>query len=127
MIYSEPALAKHRIKRCYEALADAELLLQKGTSTGALAMGLYAAKEAAQAALVAVGSKAVRTESLLFLVSRFVQDGRLASASFNAFRTLMDLCQFAGERDFSAVGRNEAGAAIENVKHFVREMGEIVK
>jgi HEPN domain-containing protein len=127
MIYSEIAAAKHRLKRCYEAFSDAELLLQSGTVDGALVMCLRAAKEATEAALTAAGDKAPRSESLLFLASQLVGDGRLSASSFNAFRTMMDLCQFACERDFSVVRRDEAAAAIENVKHFIREMGDMVK
>ncbi len=127
MIPGEIRLAKHRLEGSYEALADAQLLLKRGTAAGALAMGLRAARDAAEAALLADGDEAVRTKSLLFLAMKFIRDGRLSAVSFNAFRTIMDLCQCASERDFSAVNRSEAAAAVENVKYFIREMSEIVK
>lgn len=126
MAQRENSLAKYRLDKSYEAIADAEILLQKGSTAGAVSMGLRAARHAAEAALVADGNGRVRTESLLKLTAEFVRDGRLTQDSFNAFRAIMDLCLTADERDFSAVGRSEAKAAIDNVKYFVREMGEIV-
>jgi uncharacterized protein (UPF0332 family) len=127
MIYSREALAKHRLERSQEVLKDAQLLLKGGSSSGALLMALRAAKEAAEAALLASGNESVKSESLLFLTSGFVRDGRLSKDSFNAFRTLMDLSQYANECDFIAVKHSEAGAAVENLKYFMREMGDIVK
>ncbi len=127
MTYNETALAKHRLQQSYQALADAELLLKNGTPSGAVAMALRAARQAAEAALIAAGNEALRNESLLFLVLGFVKDGRLSASSFNAFRTMMDLCQYVNERDFSAVNRSVVDAAIGNVKYFLREMGGIVK
>jgi hypothetical protein len=127
MIYDERALAKYRLERCYEALSDCDLLAKSGSTPGALAMGLRAAKEAAHAALLALGNQEVRTESLLSLTGALVRDGKTQASSYNAFRNMMDLCQFASERDFAAVGPSEAGAAIEAVKYFIREMADIIK
>ena len=127
MTYSETALSKHRLQQSYQALADAEMLLKNGTPAGAVAMGLCAGRQAAEAALIAIGSEDLRKESLLFLMLGLVKDGRLSQNSFNAFRTIMDLSQYASERDFSAVNQSVAGAAIDNVKYFIREMGDIVK
>ncbi len=128
MIYNEQALAKYRLERCYEALGDCELLIKSGGSTpGALAMGLRAAKEAVRAAMLALENQNVRTESLLSLAAGLVRDGKAQADSFNAFRNMMDLCQYASERDFAAVSKSEAAAAVEAVKQFIREMADIVK
>ena len=126
MTYSETSLAKHRLQCSHEALADAQLLLKSGSASGAVAMALKAAKEAAEAALLAAGAQAVRGESILFLVAQFVRDGRLSPASFNALRTMMDMCHMFNERDMAAANRPEAAAAIENLKAFIREMGSMV-
>lgn len=127
MIYDEQALAKYRIERCYEALNDCELLLKSGSIPGALAMGLRAAKEITRAAMLIQGGQNVRTESLLYLAAKLVRDGRTQASSFNAFRNMMDLCQFASERDFAAVSQSEAGAAIEALKYYIREMADIAQ
>ena len=127
MTYSNTALAKHKIERSLKAVADAQILLKSGTPGGALEMGLRAAKEAAEAALIAANVQGLRSESLLYLTMGFVKDDRLSEKSFGAFHTIMDLCQYANERDFSAVNQSVAGAAVENVKSFIREMGNIVK
>ena len=127
MIYDEQALAKYRIERCYEALNDCELLLKSGSVPGALAMGLRAAKEVTHAAMLIQGNTNIRTESLLYLAAKQVRDGRTQASSYNAFRNLMDLCQFASERDFAVVSPSEAGAAIEALKYYIREMADIVK
>lgn len=128
MIYDEQALAKYRLERCYEAFGDCELLIRNGGSTpGALAMCLRAAKEAVRAALLALGNQNVWTESLLSLAAGLVRDGKAQAGSFNAFRNMMDLCQYASERDFAAVNRSETTAAVEAVKQFIREMADIVK
>lgn len=127
MIYSNDALAKHRLKGSYEALSDAEMLMQNGSTAGSLEMSLCAAKEAAQAALLAVLDESIRQESIMFLVLKFVRENRLSANSFKAFRTMMDLCQYVRERDFSIIGQNELSAAIENLKHFIREMDDIIR
>jgi hypothetical protein len=127
MIYDNKALAKYRLQRGYEAISDADLLLKNGSVPGAIAAGLRAACEVAEAGLLAAGKAEVRTESLLFLASQLVSEGRLSAESFNAFRTIMDLGMYANERDFSHVGRSEAAAAINNVKLFIREMESVVK
>ncbi len=121
-------MAVHRLEKSHKALQDAEILLKHGgTPSGVLTMGLRAAKEAAEATLVATGNETLRADSLLFLVAQFVRDGRLSQQAFSSFRTIMDLCRAAVEQDFSAVSPVEAKAALDNVKYFVREMGEIVK
>ena len=127
MIYDEHALAKYRLERCYEALSDCELLIKSGSVPGALARGLRAAKEATHAAMLVLGNLDVRKESCLYLAAKLVRDGRTQASSYNAFRNMMDLCQFASERDFAAVSQSEAGAAIEALKYYIREMADIVK
>jgi uncharacterized protein (UPF0332 family) len=127
MIYDEHALAKYRLERCEESLADCELLLRSGSVPGALAMALRAAREAARAALLASGSPNTRSDSFLRLVAGFVKQGKSQASSYAAFRNLMDLHQYASERDFAAVSKPEATAAIEAAKFFIREMADIIK
>jgi hypothetical protein len=127
MIYDRKALAKYKLQRSYEAIADTDLLLKSGSVSGSLSMALRAASDAAEAGLLAAGKKEIRSESLLFLAAQLVRDGQLGADAFNAFRTIMDLCTYANDRDFSNVNRHEAAAAVNNVKLFVREMEGLVK
>lgn len=127
MIYSNEAYAKHRIKQAYEALNDAQVLLKSGSPSGAAEIGLRAGKIASEAALAVCDSKSVKMESLVFLVIQFVKSGQLNASSFNAFRTIMDIAQYANERDFAIINQSEVQAAIENLKYFLKEMSDIVK
>jgi len=127
MIYNSETYAKHRLKQSYESINDADILLKNGSSSGAIELGLRAARFAAEAALVKDGNDSVRADSLLFLTAGFVKDGRLSPALYNAFRTIMDLSIYASESDLPILNRAEAGAAIENVKIFLKEMSVIVK
>lgn len=127
MAYDSIALAKHRLELAYSAIADSKALLKSGSPAGTVSMALRAGKEAAKAGLLAVGVGEVGSESLLFLLARFVKEGRLTARSFNAFRTIVDLYHFTCERDFSTVKSSEVSAALENLKYFIREMNDLVK
>ncbi len=121
------ALARHRLVRSREALAEGEQLLQSGAATGAVNRFYYAAFHAARSLLALRQVDSARHSGVISLFqTHFVKAGLLSPDIAKALPRSFEKRQNADYADFSRVTREEAVTVAGEVRNFVEECARLL-
>lgn len=121
------ALARHRLARSREALAEGEQLLRSGASTGAVNRFYYAAFHAARSLLALREVDSARHSGVISLFqTHFVKTGVMSPDVAKAFPRSFEKRQNADYADFSRVTPEEAAAVAGEVRAFVEECARLL-
>lgn len=116
------ALARHRLARAREALAEGEQLLRSGASTGAINRFYYAAFHAARSLLALRQVDSARHSGVISLFqTHFVKTELLSPGVGKALPRSFEKRQNADYADFSRVTPEEAATVAAEVRNFVEE------
>jgi uncharacterized protein (UPF0332 family) len=116
------ALARHRLARSREALAEGEQLLRGGASTGAVNRFYYAAFHAARSLLAIRQVDSARHSGVISLFqTHFVKTELLSPEVAKALPRSFEKRQNADYADFARVTEEEAVTVAGEVRAFVEE------
>ena len=122
------ALARHRLARSREALAEGEQLLQSGASTGAVNRFYYAAFHAARSLLALREVDSARHSGVISLFqTHFVKTELLSPDVAKALPRSFEKRQSADYADFSRVTAEEAAVVARGVRAFVEECARLLE
>ncbi|MFH1421443.1 MAG: HEPN domain-containing protein [Planctomycetota bacterium] len=123
MKYSRVALSKFRIEQANEALADAQILFEKGSPANVIVLVYRSMLCATEALLALIGVNAFKEAGALKLLAHhFVKKGLISPECFKMMRTAMDMRIKSEKRDFSLLGKDEVYDAINKAKYFQRQV-----
>jgi len=121
------ALARHRLARAREALAEGEQLLRSDASMGAVNRLYYAAFHAARSLLALRQVDSARHSGVITLFqTHFVKTGLLPSDVARALPRSFEKRQNADYADFSRVTLEEAATVAGEVRTFVEECSRLL-
>lgn len=121
------ALARHRLARAREALAEGEQLLQSVVSMGAVNRFYYAAFHAARSLLALRQVDSARHSGVISLFqTHFVKTGLLSPDVAKALPRSFERRQDADYADFSQVTREEVVTVAGEVRVFVEECARLL-
>ncbi len=121
------ALARHRLARAREALAEGEQLLQSGAAPGAINRFYYAAFHAARSLLALRQVDSARHSGVISLFqTHFVKTDLLSPNVAKALPRSFEKRQSADYADFSQVTQEEAVTVAGEVRNFVEECARLL-
>jgi uncharacterized protein len=124
---AQEALARHRIARAREALAEADLLASANRCNGALNRLYYAAFYAARALLALKRLDSSKHSGAIALFQEhFVKTGVVAQETARALPQAFSRRQRSDYGDFADAEADEVQALREQVERFVRACEEVV-
>jgi uncharacterized protein (UPF0332 family) len=122
------ALARHRLSRAREAVAEGEHLLAKGGFMGAVNRLYYGAFYAARALLAIRQMDSSRHSGVISLFQKhFVKTGLVSVDRAKALPRSFEKRQKSDYGDFSAVTQEEAEAVRMEVETFVEECARVLE